>query len=93
MIRIVTFAFIGHLVIYMMGVVLLVFFHADEIVCADAVKAAELDQVFDPQLGASLFNVTVALLRLVDDRANFLLCQTSVRAQGAHSLLVIHLRF
>ena len=62
----------------------------DEIVCADLVKLAELDEVFDLQLGPSVLDVAVALLGFVDDRAHFLLRQIPVLPQIPHSDSVVH---
>ena len=62
----------------------------NEIVGTDSVEPAELDEVLDLQLGASILNVAVALLGFVNDSAYFFLRQIPILPQIAHPDPVIH---
>ena len=62
----------------------------DEIVRAHSVKAAQLDEVVDLQLGSAVLDVAIPLLGFVDNRGNLPLGQVAVLAQVSHSRPIIH---
>lgn len=65
---------------------------ADKIIGADLIKVAKRDQVIDLQLGSTVFDVAVSLLRFVDDFPNLFLRQVAILSKVSHSFPIIHVK-